>query len=74
MDFINELVGQGNFLADIVDKIAVLPLCEIIGRGPDQIRIFLVFLLQYPIGWTMHFLVHGTVVRHLFTLTLGILI
>ena len=72
MDFINEIASQGNVLADSLDKIAVLPLCDAFGRGPDQIRIFLVFLLQYPIGWSMHYLVHGTVVRHLFTLILGI--
>ena len=37
-------------------------------------RIFIVFLFQYPLGWLMHFLVRGRLVRHLFTTVIGIFI
>ena len=68
MDFIE----LGNALAASVDSVAVNPLCEAFGRPPDQIRIFVVFLFQYPMGWAMHFLVHGTMARHLYAIGLGI--
>lgn len=73
MEFINELAVHGNALADIVDTVTVFPLCEMFSRPPDQIRIFNIFVVQYPIGWLMHYCVHGTVIRHLFTLTIGLL-
>ena len=73
MEFINGLAVHGQVYADIVDGIAVLPLCEMFSRPPDQIRIFLIFIVQYPIGWFMHYCVHGAVLRHLFTITIGVL-
>ena len=74
MDLLNELASQGNAIAEAVDNVAVLPLCEAFSRPPDQIRIFFIFIIQYPVGWFMHYAVHGTFVRHLFTTILGILI
>ena len=44
------------------------------GRTPDAIRIFVIFLLQYPNGWFMHYCLHGTALRHLYAVVLGILI
>ena len=73
MDLLNELASQGNAIAEAVDNVAVLPLCEAFSRPPDRIRIFFIFIIQYPIGWFMHYAVHGTVMRHLFTMSLGIL-
>lgn len=34
---------------------------------------FLIFVIQYPIGWVIHFAIHGTLFRHLFTMSIGIL-
>ena len=59
-------------MAEVVDGIAVTPLCEIFSRPPDQIRMFLIFVIQYPIGWVMHYAIYGTLFRHLFTMCIGI--
>ncbi len=37
----------------------------------DMIRLFLVFLVQFPIGWTMHFCIRGKYLRHLYTCVIG---
>ena len=67
------LITRGYAVAAALDAVTVEPLCEAFARPPDQIRLFVIFLAQYPIGWFMHYAVHGTVVRHLFTMSLGIL-
>jgi hypothetical protein len=40
----------------------------------DQIRIFIIFLMNYPIGWFIYFCVQGPLFRHMFVITLGIII
>lgn len=45
---------------------------DLTGLPVDQIRIFVSFLISYPIGWFMHFCVRGTVTRHLYATILGI--
>ena len=70
----NEILTQANALADQVDEIAVNPICDMVGRPKDQVKIFVIFLLQYPNGWLIHYLLHGRVIRHLYVTILGILI
>ena len=69
-----ELVGKGNELAEQFDVAVIDPFCEAIGRPRDQGRIFLIFLLQFPHGWFLHYCVHGTFIRHIYNILLGILI
>jgi len=71
---VSSLIDFGNSLASSIDSFAVDPLCKAIGRPPDQIRIFVAFLLMYPQGWLMHYFIHGTLIRHLYSITLGVLI
>ena len=68
------LIDIGNSAAGAIDAVAVIPLAEAVGRPVDQIRIFIIFLLQYPNGWFMHYCLHGTLVRHLYCITVGVLI
>jgi len=68
------LIDFGNLLATQLDTLAVDPLCVAVGRPADQIRIFVVFLFMYPQGWIMHYFIHGTTVRHIFNIVLGIII
>ena len=72
-DLAIQVITRGYAIAEALDAVTVLPLCEAFARPPDQIRLFVTFLAQYPIGWFMHYAVHGTVMRHLFTMSLGIL-
>jgi hypothetical protein len=37
-------------------------------------RLFVVFLLQYLLGFFIHYFVHGTILRHLFVTVVGVLI
>ena len=74
MTSFSDLISMGSSLAASIDEAAVLPIGDLIGRPPDQVRIFLIFLLQYPNGWFMHYCVHGTTVRHIYNIVLGILI
>ena len=45
-----------------------------VGIQSDFIRLYLVFFIQYPLGWIMHYFIHGTVARHLYATILGVLI
>lgn len=33
----------------------------------------MIFLVQYPLGWLLHYGIHGTLFRHLFTTIIGVL-
>ena len=70
----SELIAQGNAISDKLDSIAIDPLVETVGRSPDQLRIFVIFLLQYPNGWFMHYCLHGTALRHIYNIVLGLCI
>ena len=59
---------------DQLDNLLVRPISDSTGQPFDQVRILLVFLVQYPLGWFFHFFVHGTTVRHLFNVLIGFLI
>ena len=50
------------------------PIANSIGQQSAFIRLFLIFYACYPIGWFFHYFVHGRLVRHIFTITLGVLI
>ena len=69
-----ELVVKGNAIAEQVDLNIVDPFCAVLGRPRDQGRIFLIFLLQFPHGWFLHYCLYGTYVRHIYNIVLGILI
>ena len=56
----------------MVDEATVDPLVKAVGRPQDQIRLALVMFAGYPLGWMMHYLIHGTTVRHLFNIFVGI--
>ena len=68
------IVETGQALADMLDQAVVYPISEAIGQQAAFIRLFLIFFLQYPIGWVMHFCIHGTLARHIYTITIGVLI
>ena len=70
----NKLLSQLNTLADMVDELAVNPVCDLVGRPKDQVKIFLIFLLQYPNGWFIHYFLYGRVIRHLYVTVLGVMI
>ena len=48
------------------------PISTATGNPVDQTRLFVIFLVQFPVGWIMHFFIHGTLLRHLYTITIGI--
>jgi len=52
----------------------VFPISEAIGQQDAFIRLYLIFFAQYPIGWFMHHCVHGTLLRHIYTITIGVCI
>jgi len=57
-----------------LDETVVFPIAEMIGERSEYIRLFFVFFMQYPLGWIMHYFVHGTLARHLYAIVLGVLI
>ena len=59
-------------LFDQLDVALVNPLIEISGQSQDSVRIIMIFLIQYPLGWFMHYAVHGTYVRHFFNIIVGL--
>ena len=60
-------------VADLVDANSVKPIAGILGLPDDQIRLFLMWFVQFPIGWFLHFCVRGTNTRHAVNLTMGFL-
>ena len=68
------VVDQGQALADLLDDTIVYPIADAIGQQAAFIKLFLIFFAQYPIGWVMHYFVHGTLIRHIYTITIGVLI
>ena len=68
------LVEQGQVVADLLDNAIVHPIADAIGQQAAFIRLFLIFFAQYPIGWVMHYAMHGTLIRHVYTITIGVLI
>ena len=44
------------------------------GQRDDYIRLYVVFILQYPLGWLMYYKVKGAQQRHAFVSIIGILI
>ena len=45
----------------------------IVSTPPEQLRLIVCFVLMYPIGWFIHYAVHGRVQRHLFVTVVGIM-
>ena len=68
------LFDLGQSAADLVDAQIAEPVANAFGRPVDQIRIFIIFLFQFPNGWFMHYCLHGTMIRHLYSIVLGILL
>ena len=56
-----------------IDSVSVVPVAAAVDFPEDQIRLFLVWFIQFPIGWFLHFCVRGKYMRHAVNLTLGIL-
>ena len=69
-----QIVDIGLKLANQLDSVAVYPIADAVGIQSDFIRLYIVFLAQYPMGWIMHYFIHGTVARHLYAIVLGALI
>lgn len=70
----SQLLEFATSVANTIDENTVLPLSEAFGRPPDQFRLFVVFLIQYPNGWFMYYCVHGTWLRHIYSIVVGLLI
>ena len=66
------MLDIGLQLANQVDNIVCQPIMDLTGLPVEQIRIFVSFLISYPIGWFMHFFVRGRLLRHLYALILGV--
>ena len=58
----------------MLDETIVFPIANAIGQQSAFIKLFLIFFSQYPIGWIMHYFIHGRVIRHLYTIIIGLLI
>ena len=71
-EIFQQLIDIGNQVGGTVDTAVAIPLAEAFDRPVDQIRIFVIFLFQYPNGWFMHYCVRGTFIRHLYNIVLGI--
>lgn len=41
------------------------------GLPLDVARFLVLFILQHPLGWFFHYIVHGELVRHLFHIIVG---
>ena len=57
--------------ANFIDDRSVRPLAATLGLPDDQLRLFLVWLIQFPIGWFFHFLVRGKTLRHGLNIVMG---
>ena len=57
------------FDAIFVDKIA-----EAASTPADQVRVLVIFALLNPLGWFIHYCVHGREVRLLFVTVMGVFI
>jgi ABC-type thiamin/hydroxymethylpyrimidine transport system permease subunit len=70
---LDQLIAPLTGAAAAFDSITVDPLVEIIGLPHDQLRLFVIWLLQFPIGYFLHFCVHGALARHLMNTLLGVI-
>ena len=56
---------------DKIDSTLVQPVSSATGQPIDQVRVLLIFLLQYTLGWFFHFFIYGTTIRHLWNVVIG---
>lgn len=68
-DLIDLLTNAGK----IIDQNSVEPLSAMFSFPEDQIRLLLVWLSMFPVGWFLHFCVRGAKLRHAVNLTIGML-
>ena len=57
----------------MIDQNSVEPLSVMFSFPEDQIRLLLVWLSMFPVGWFLHFCVRGTKLRHAVNLIIGML-
>ena len=50
------------------------PAAVLANQRDDYLRLYMVFIVQYFFGWGMYYLTRGTLVRHLYATSIGILI
>ena len=50
------------------------PAAVLANQRDDYLRLYMIFIVTYFLGWGMYYFAHGTVVRHLYATILGILI
>jgi len=55
------------------DDSTVRPLAGIIGFPEDQVRLFVMWFVQIPTGWFLHFCCRGSSIRHFVNTLLGII-
>jgi hypothetical protein len=60
-------------VSDTFDRTFVNDLAVLVHTPPEQLRLIIVFVLMYPIGWFIHYAVHGRVARHVFCTIVGIM-
>ena len=56
-----------------VDSVSVTPVAAVLDLPEDQVRMLLVWIIQFFVGWFMHFCVRGTTLRHTFSFIMGFL-
>jgi len=53
------------------DDSTVRPLAGIIGFPEEQVRLFVMWFIQIPVGWFLHFYCRGSLIRHWVNTLLG---
>ena len=61
-------------LAEKLDENVVFPVSKLVGIQSDFIRLYVVFLIQYPLGWIMHYFIRDTLGRHIYSTMFGVMI
>lgn len=71
MEIISQMMAPMQMAADFIDENSVRPLAAELGFPEDQIRLFLIWFIQFPIGWFFHFCVSNATMRHSLNILLG---
>ena len=68
-----QVFEQLSLAAKFVDSLAVTPISTETGIPKDQLRLFFMWFVAFPVGWFLHFCVRGTILRHTINIVLGVL-
>ena len=60
-------------VAGMFDEAVIFPISKAIDFQAEFIRLYVLFIATIPLGWLMHYLIHGRTIRHLFCILTGIM-